>query len=177
MAALIRLLAEPDLEPFVEHSARLRRQSGRDGDPITHPRSADEEFDKRGRMDEMRAGWARPLTQPRWARTWACIVDGTILGHVDLKAGAFASELHRATLGIGLERVARGQGHGRALMVTAIEWARAQGLAWIDLGVFAHNAPARALYDSLGFVEVGVYRDRFRVEGTSVDDVTMVLAL
>lgn len=177
MVAMIRMLAEPDLEPLLAHVARLRRQSGRDGDPITSPRSADEDFDMPARADEMRTAWARPLTEPLWTRTWACVVDGVIRGHLDLKGGRLASELHRGLLGIGLERDARGQGHGRTLMITAIAWARASGLAWIDLGVFAHNARARALYDSLGFVEVGVHRDRFRVEGTSIDDVTMVLSL
>jgi RimJ/RimL family protein N-acetyltransferase len=43
--------------------------------------------------------------------------------------------------------------------------------------VFAHNHRARKLYASFGFVEVGITRDRFRVDGTVIDDVAMVLAL
>jgi RimJ/RimL family protein N-acetyltransferase len=50
-------------------------------------------------------------------------------------------------------------------------------LAWLDLGVFAHNHRARKLYAAVGFVEVGVTRDRFRVDDTRIDDVAMVLAL
>jgi len=48
---------------------------------------------------------------------------------------------------------------------------------WIDLGVFAHNEAARALYKSVGFVEVGTVKDQFRVDGVSIDDVSMTLAL
>ena len=80
-------------------------------------------------------------------------------------------------LGMGVERRWRGQGYGRALLAAAIAWARRAELAWLDLGVFAHNRRARALYASTGFVEVGITRDRFRVDDTTIDDVAMVLAL
>lgn len=62
-------------------------------------------------------------------------------------------------------------------MTEAITWARAEGLRWLDLGVFADNAPARALYRQLGFVEVGTVPDAFRIDGRSVEDVSMVLDL
>jgi ribosomal protein S18 acetylase RimI-like enzyme len=80
-------------------------------------------------------------------------------------------------LGMGVERGARGNGLGRALLAAAIAWARTAELAWLDLGVFAHNERARALYRTVGFVEVGTTRDRFRVDGVVIDDVAMVLAL
>jgi RimJ/RimL family protein N-acetyltransferase len=43
--------------------------------------------------------------------------------------------------------------------------------------VFAHNHRARKLYASVGFVEVGVTRDRYRVDETVIDDVAMALEL
>jgi ribosomal protein S18 acetylase RimI-like enzyme len=78
---------------------------------------------------------------------------------------------------MGVERGWRGRGHGRALLAAAIAWARGAELAWIDLGVFAHNQRARALYAAVGFIEIGVTRDRFRVDGTAIDDIAMALAL
>jgi RimJ/RimL family protein N-acetyltransferase len=63
------------------------------------------------------------------------------------------------------------------LLAVAIAWARSAELAWLDLGVFAHNQRARALYAAVGFVEVGVTRDRFQVDGKVIDDVAMALAL
>ncbi len=41
--------------------------------------------------------------------------------------------------------------------------------------MFSHNAPGRALYERLGFTEVGTLTDRFRIQGTSIDDVIMTL--
>ena len=79
-------------------------------------------------------------------------------------------------MGIGIERAFRGQGLGRKLMETAIEFAReTPSIEWVDLRVFSHNLNARALYQALGFVEVGVVRDRVRIEGESIDDVMMTL--
>ncbi|HZU55004.1 MAG TPA: GNAT family N-acetyltransferase [Actinocrinis sp.] len=50
----------------------------------------------------------------------------------------------------------RGQGYGRATMLAGIEKARELGAETVGLHVFGHNAPARALYRSLGFVETNV---------------------
>jgi ribosomal protein S18 acetylase RimI-like enzyme len=46
----------------------------------------------------------------------------------------------------------RGHGLGRALMETAIETARARGADSMDLGTSEDDVAARALYESLGFV-------------------------
>ncbi len=45
----------------------------------------------------------------------------------------------------------RGQGLGRALMEAAIELAREEGAAYMDLGTSEDDVAARALYESLGF--------------------------
>jgi ribosomal-protein-alanine acetyltransferase len=47
------------------------------------------------------------------------------------------------------------QGVGRALMGVALEQAARLGLRKVMLEVRASNAPAKTLYESLGFVEVG----------------------
>ena len=46
----------------------------------------------------------------------------------------------------------RGQGLGRALMETAIQVARGEGADWMDLGTSEDDVAARALYESLGFI-------------------------
>lgn len=46
----------------------------------------------------------------------------------------------------------RGRGLGRALMTAAIELAREAGAAWMDLGTSEADVAARALYESLGFI-------------------------
>lgn len=174
---MIVQLDDVHLARLVAHIARHSRESGQDGDPIFRLRSSDAPIDEIATMERHRAGWMQPLEEPYWLRTWGVVIDGEIRGHLDLQGGRLASESHRALLGMGIERPWRGRGHGRALLATAIAWARSRRLAWLDLGVFAHNHRARKLYASLGFLEVGVTRDRFRVDGVSIDDVAMSLAL
>jgi ribosomal protein S18 acetylase RimI-like enzyme len=174
---VIRLLGTSDLRELLAHLRRAALESGRDGDVVFRPRSVHEPFDEKAARERHRAAWSRAVGEPLWARTWGLVLDGAILGHVDLHGGLLASEQHRATVGLGIERGARGRGWGRALMETMIAFARLHGFAWIDLGVFAENAPARALYAKLGFVELGTWRDRFRVDGHVVDDIQMTLAL
>jgi ribosomal protein S18 acetylase RimI-like enzyme len=169
---MIVQLDDGDLPALVAHIARHSRESGRDGDPIFRPRSSDAPIDELATIERHRIGWALPLDEPYWLRTWGAIIGGEIRGHIDLHGGRLSSEFHRAMLGMGVERGARGQGLGSALLAAAIKW-----LSWIDLGVFAHNERARALYRSVGFVEVGVMRDRYRVDGVAIDDVAMALAL
>jgi GNAT superfamily N-acetyltransferase len=177
MPAMIVQLGDAHLPSLVAHLARHSRESGQGGDLIFRPRASDAPIDEVVTIERHRSGWALGLDEPFWLRTWAAVIDGEIRGHVDLHGGRMVSEAHRALLGMGVERRWRGKGHGRALLAAAITWARRAELAWIDLGVFAHNERARKLYASVGFVEVGVTRDRFRVEGAQIDDVAMVLAL
>lgn len=171
------LLGKPDVGALCKHLTRHIAESGREGDVIFSPRSAEDPFDEMEATKRHRASWARRLDEPHWTRTWGLVLDGEVRGHLDLHGGRLVSEFHRVTLGMGIERSARRQGHGRALLAAAIAWARKHEVAWIDLGVFSANAPARALYRSAGFVEVATTRDRFRVEGQRIDDIAMTLEL
>ena len=63
-------------------------------------------------------------------------------------------------------------------MADAIQWAKQQQtLSWLQLAVFAHNEPAKALYRKFGFIEVGTTPDMFRVFGKEVTDTAMILRL
>lgn len=174
---MIVQLDDVHLPPLVAHIARHSRESGRGGDLIFRPRSSDAPIDEPAAIERHRAGWSLALDEPYWLRTRGVVVDGQIRGHLDLHGGRLPSEFHRAMLGMGVERPWRGKGHGRALLGAAIDWARGAGLTWLDLGVFAHNDRARKLYASVGFVELGTTRDRYRVDDAVIDDVAMALAL
>lgn len=58
-------------------------------------------------------------------------------------------ECYLAELYVVPER--RGEGLGRALMLAAIDRARARGAQYMDLGTAETDRAARALYESLGF--------------------------
>ena len=174
---MIRLLSDTDFPALFGHMCRHGDESGRNGDVIFRPRSQHEVMDEVQISQRHRGAWGRGLDQPLWLRTWGVVVDNAILGHLDLNGGRLPAELHRATLGMGIERRARKKGFGKQMLEIAIAWARTNKLAWLDLGVFAHNEVARKLYRSVGFVEIAVVRDQFRVDGIMIDDVSMSLAL
>jgi ribosomal protein S18 acetylase RimI-like enzyme len=52
---------------------------------------------------------------------------------------------------IGVRQHARRQGVGRALVREAFQWAAAEGLGSVELGVYEFNAAAMAFYARMGF--------------------------
>lgn len=171
------LLEPNDLERLVCHLRRHGRENGV-GDDLFNPYPRGYEVDPDALRLRRRAAWPLSVSQPGWARTWALWHRDRVVGHVELFGSRLPAEGHRARLGMGLEREFRGRGNGRRLLETCLSWAREQpSLAWIDLGVFSRNAAARALYESCGFAVVGSVRDRFRVDGESIDDLAMTLGL
>lgn len=172
----IRLLALPDLDALVAHLMRHAGESGRGGTPVFGPHPRGRQPDAEVLRARRRTGWQAPPTRAGWERAWGLFVDGTVVGHAELHGGKLETELHRATLGVGLEASHRGAGHGEQLVRAAIGWMRQlPHLSWLDLGVFEHNGAARALYERLGFREVGRVEDRFRVDGQVVCDIQMTL--
>jgi len=178
MAAVVSYEIQPlnhaDIEVFNAHFARHRAESGRD-DIHFMPFAPDDPDGPKG-LDPGQID--RPLTELGWQRCFVVWSGSQIVGHVDLKGGAIRATAHRCELGIGLERRARGAGLGRALMNTAIEFARAAPeLDWLDLRVFANNTRARKLYLSMDFVELATLPDFIRIEGERIDDVLMTLSV
>jgi len=76
--------------------------------------------------------------------------DGVAVLRFRLSLWSSGKECYLAELYVAPQR--RGQGLGRALMETAIEVARQEGADWMDLGTSEDDVAARALYESLGFV-------------------------
>ncbi|MFJ3301878.1 GNAT family N-acetyltransferase [Streptomyces sp. NPDC086549] len=102
-------------------------------------------------------------------------LDRRIVGYVKIGFPTpLASNAHvRQIQGLAVHEDARGRGVGRALVRAAVEEARRRGARRITLRVLGHNAPARALYESVGFVVEGVLPEEFLVAGEYVDDVFM----
>ncbi|MEW2404299.1 GNAT family N-acetyltransferase [Streptomyces sp. NPDC046862] len=79
----------------------------------------------------------------------------------------------RQIQGLAVAETARGAGVGRALLRAVVEEARRQDARRLTLRVLGHNAPARKLYESEGFVVEGILPEEFLLEGEYVDDVLM----
>lgn len=171
-----------DVRALAEHWQREVIDNGRDGlwfspyDPDEDAKPITDE-----RIAQISAAIERPVTEPMWQRVWTLRhrdAPERVLGSLSLHGGRIVSELHRCSLGMGIEPEHRGRRNGTALVEQAIAWARATGqLSWIDLGVFAGNHRAKALYTRAGFAVVGERRDAFRVRGVKITDVTMTLCL
>jgi ribosomal protein S18 acetylase RimI-like enzyme len=80
-------------------------------------------------------------------------VDGEVAGHLLVRRLYGRLDTDTAEIAIAVHNSARGAGLGRALMETAIDWARAVRLSKLSLGVFPSNSRAIRLYRSLGFVD------------------------
>jgi len=165
------------IEALGKHFARLRAESGRNGNHFM-PFAPNSPEGPRG-PDQLKLNL--PLHVPGWERCFIALDpdnSAAIIGHVDLKGGRLATEMHRCVLGIGIEEAYCNQGLGTALMHAAISYAQGEvQLAWIELGVFSSNLRARALYKKMGFAEFVMVPDRFRIDGAVIDDVMMLLKL
>lgn len=101
--------------------------------------------------------------------------DGRVVGYVRIgRPTPLASNAHVLQIqGLAVAEEARGRGLGRALIRAAVAEARGRGARRLSLRVLGHNAPARALYESEGFVVEGVQPEEFLLDGAYVDDVFM----
>jgi RimJ/RimL family protein N-acetyltransferase len=174
---LIRLADLGDLDAFSDHIVRHSAESGREGSVHFAINRSPSRASVR---DSAKQRWERSLDEAQWGRCFLLLAErGRVVGHLELRSGRFPAEMHRAVLGMGIERAYTRHGHGARLIEASIVWARDKaGLAWLDLGVFAHNTAARKLYERMGFVQNGVREDAFRIDaGIAVTDISMSLRL
>ena len=108
----------------------------------------------------------------------AAFLDGELVGNCGVNAMAPKDRFkmrHRASLGISIKKKAWGLGLGTVLMTKALEQAKENGFAQVELGVFADNERAQGLYHKLGFTEMGrIPRAFYLKDGTYRDEIQMV---
>ncbi|WP_179382454.1 GNAT family N-acetyltransferase [Streptomyces sp. SA15] len=102
-------------------------------------------------------------------------LGGSVVGYIRLGyPTSLACNAHvRQIQGLAVAEEARGAGVARALLRAAQDESRRHGARRITLRVLGHNAPARRLYESEGFVVEGVLPEEFLLNGEYVDDVLM----
>lgn len=102
--------------------------------------------------------------------------DGAVVGFVIVGPAPPAAPAHdhvRYIGGLAVHPGHAGRGVGRALVDAAVARARDTGGRKVTLRVLGPNTRARELYRRCGFVEEGVLRAEFVVDGVAVDDVLM----
>jgi len=103
--------------------------------------------------------------------------NGILIGHGSLCPMPLRNVAHVVRLDICVHSGHTGQGHGRAILSSLVEWAHGHpGTQKIELLVRSVNEHAIALYRSAGFSEEGRLRKRVRLaDGSFCDDLCMAL--
>jgi [ribosomal protein S18]-alanine N-acetyltransferase len=87
--------------------------------------------------------------------------DGAVVGY----AGAWMIFEEGHVTNVAVEASRRGRGIGRALMAALMQYAANLGVAYLTLEVRRSNLTARKLYESFGFVQLGVRRRYYEDNG------------
>lgn len=86
--------------------------------------------------------------------------------------------LHRASMGITIQKSAWGLGIGKILMQEAIKWCEMNQVEQLELDVVTSNARAIKLYQSFGFVIQGrLYHALKYEDGSYADEYNMILRI
>jgi ribosomal protein S18 acetylase RimI-like enzyme len=102
-------------------------------------------------------------------------LDGRLGGYIGLgHPTPLVSNRHVSSItGLAVDPQLQGHGIGRVLVEAAVAEARRRGAPKLALRVLCHNAAARRLYRTCGFVVEGVLHDEFLLDGSYVDDILM----
>ena len=126
-------------------------------------------------VEQERAALAAFDANPRETNL-AAVVGETIIGNCHIAPGKRRFS-HRAEVSVSVRRPYWRQGVGRAMLTQAIDAARAAGIEVISLEVRTDNVGAIALYRSLGFEEIGLFRKFGKIGETYFDALLMNLYL
>lgn len=86
--------------------------------------------------------------------------------------------LHRASMGLAIQKQYWGLGIGKILMLKTIDWCKEHSVEQLELEVVTSNSRAVALYKSLGFEVYGTTRHAFKYDdGSYADEYSMFLDL
>ena len=100
-----------------------------------------------------------------------------VVGWCDITRDFFPTHRHCGSLGMGIIPDYRGKGLGRRLIAAALEKARQESFARIELSVHADNGRAIALYEKTGFVVEGVLKRSVYIDGRYLDTICMAVML
>ena len=103
--------------------------------------------------------------------------DAGIVGRLSIVRDLHPACAHVADLGLMVARAHRRQGVGGALLDAAEQWARDAGISKLELSVFPHNEPARALYERHGYRQEGHRVAHFLRGATYLDALVMAKEL
>ncbi|WP_019680527.1 GNAT family N-acetyltransferase [Ruminococcus flavefaciens] len=96
-----------------------------------------------------------------------------IIARAELEGYYPARIHHRAKFSISVRKDHWNQGIGTEMIKRIIEQAKKINIRIIELEVITDNAGAIALYHKMGFIDIGIYKNYFYVNGTFKDAIVM----
>ena len=87
--------------------------------------------------------------------------NGQVIGY----AGAWLIFDEGHITNVAVDAAHRGAGYGRALMLALMRYAANMGVGYLTLEVRRSNQTAQALYESLGFVQLGIRKKYYEDNG------------
>ena len=109
--------------------------------------------------------------------TFVAEIAGKLVGMLVTSSDPHPAKIGVMEVDLGVRLDWRRQGVGRALMQAAEELALGRGAHRIQLRVMTHNAPAIALYKSMGYEIEGTLRRHLIIKGQLIDQHVMAKLL
>jgi ribosomal protein S18 acetylase RimI-like enzyme len=132
--------------------------------------------ERRSDVDETRSHLRETLASPN-STIIVAESDALIVGYVEAEGGRYRRTRHSAYVIIGVLQSCQGRGIGGALLAALRSWAPEHGVSRLELTVRTDNAPARRLYERVGFEVEGLRRASLRVGEEMINEYSMALAI
>ena len=109
--------------------------------------------------------WIDNVRESKNALVITCFINGEAVGNCDITFKSSAKTLHRATVGIAIQKRCWNIGIGSAMFEELIKAAKEhEGTEIVDLELIEGNNRAKALYEKFGFKSVSVKPNFFKMK-------------
>ena len=109
--------------------------------------------------------WINNVRESKNALVITCFINGEAVGNCDITFKSSAKTLHRATVGIAIQKRCWNIGIGSAMFEELIKAAKEhEGTEIVDLELIEGNNRAKALYEKFGFESVSVKPNFFKMK-------------
>lgn len=174
---IITELNKERMDSFFKYLVRHISENGVNGTDIFVPLTRQQSE----LSDELRSkfedGLEKEFGKNGWRRTWLAInEENNIVGHADIRSNNQLNAEHRVVLGMGVDINYRRKKIGFNLLENIINYCKANPkISWLDLEIISSNTKAKNLYEKLGFRQIGLTEDMFRIDNVSYDYIFMTL--
>ena len=124
-------------------------------------------------LESVRAFVLRNIAEDR--AQFVALAAGKVVGWCDVLPKERESQSHCGSLGMAVLPDFRGRGIGTRLLAATLQKVWARGLVRVELGAYANNLRAIALYEKHGFKREGVARATVKIDGRYIDEVRMAI--